>query len=93
MSPAVTLTLALGSIYGLLCHAFVGRRWRQLPLYWAVGVAGFLAGYAVAVVSGLDLLRLGAVPLLTTTLGSLAALAATAWLVRRPVRPRAAPER
>ncbi|HEX5502678.1 MAG TPA: hypothetical protein VFW96_08650 [Thermomicrobiales bacterium] len=83
MSPAVVLTLSLGSIYGLLCHAFVGRRWRQLPLYWAVGVAGFLAGYVVAVVSGLDVVRLGAVPLLATTLGSLAALAATAWLARK----------
>ena len=74
MSPSVVFSLLLGSIYGLLAHAFVGRRWRQLPLYWAAGVLGFFAGYALAVASGVETIRLGPVPLLEATLGAVVAL-------------------
>ncbi len=82
MSPSVVLSLLLGSIYGLLAHAFVGRRWRQLPLYWATGVLGFFAGYALAVASGIETLRLGPVPLMEATLGAGVALAAVFLFAR-----------
>lgn len=86
MSPAVILSLLLGSIYGLLCHAFIGRHWRQLPLYWGAGLLGFFAGYAAAVVGGSTLVHLGAVPLIEATVGSGLALALVGRLARRGAR-------
>lgn len=86
MSPPLVLSLVLGSIYGLLCHAFVGQRWRQVPLYWSVGVLGFFAGAVLAVAGGRELLRLGTVPLVEATFGSCVALGAVAWLARRRAR-------
>ena len=83
MSPSVVLSLLLGSLYGLLCHAFVGRHWRQLPVYWLVGVLGFFAGYAAAVLGGIEIARLGTVPLLEATLGSILALGLAARIARR----------
>ena len=83
MSPSVTLGFLLGSVYGLLAHLFVGRAWRELPVYWLTGVVGFFAGFIAAVLLGVELVRLGTVPLVEATLGSLACLALTAWLARR----------
>ncbi len=96
MSPSVTLGFLLGSVYGLLAHLFVGRAWRELPVYWLTGVAGFIAGFVAAVLLGVGLVRLGTVPLVETTLGSLACLALAAWLARRggmPASGRASPRR
>lgn len=98
MSPSVVLGVLLGSVYGLLCHALVGRTWRHLPLYWAVGVSGFFAGYALSVASGIELLRFGAIPLVEATLGSGIALVGSRWWLRRrairglpgPARPKRA---
>ncbi len=87
MSPSVTLGFLLGSVYGLLAHLFVGRAWRELPVYWLTGVVGFFAGFIAAVLLGVELVRLGTVPLVETTLGSLACLALTAWLARRGGTP------
>lgn len=87
MSPSVLVSLLLGSLYGLLWHAVAGRRWVQLPVYWFVGVLGFFVGYAAAITLGVELLRLGTVPLVEATLGSGIALAITWWLIGRRVRP------
>ena len=90
MPPSIALGCLLGSIYGLLGHAFVGQRWRQLPVYWLGGIAGFFAGYAAAALAGGGLIRLGSVPLLESSLGSCLALVILWWLIgRRP--PKAVP--
>ena len=91
MSPSVTLGFLLGSVYGLLAHLFVGRAWRELPVYWLTGVAGFFAGFVAAVLLGVELVRLGTVPLVEATFGSLACLALAAWLARRGGTPEAGP--
>ncbi len=93
MSPSVTLGFLLGSVYGLLAHLFVGRAWRELPVYWLTGVAGFFAGFVAAVLLGVELVRLGTVPLIEATLGSLACLALAAWLARRGETPDPGPAR
>lgn len=84
MPPSIVLGCLLGSIYGLLGHAFVGRRWRQLPAYWLGGVLGFFAGYLVAALAGGGLVRLGSVPLIETTIGAVAILALLWFLIGRP---------
>ena len=87
MSPSVLMSVLLGSLYGLLWHAVLGRRWTQLSLYWLTGVLGFFAGFALAAVTGVEVLRLGTVPLLEASLGSGIALAVVWWLIGRRARP------
>lgn len=86
MPPSVVLSCLLGSIYGLLGHAFAGQRWRQLPVYWLGGVLGFFAGYALAALGGGGLVTLGSVPLLESSLGSGLALALLWLLIGRQPR-------
>ena len=83
MSPSIVLGVLLGSIYGLLCHALVGRAWRQLPLYWLAGLVGFFAGFALSAAVGSNPIRLGTVPLVETTMTSIAGLAMLSWVLRR----------
>lgn len=87
MPPSVVLGCLLGSIYGFLGHAFVGQRWRQLPVYWLGGILGFFAGYSLAALGGGGVMLLGSVPLLESSLGSGLTLAIL-WLFigRRPRR-------
>ena len=86
MPPSIVLATLLGSIYGLLGHAFVGQRWRQLPIYWLGGLGGFFGGYVLVSLGGGGLIRLGSVPLLEPSLGSCLVLAAIWWLIgRRPL--------
>ena len=87
MSPSVALGLLLGSIYGLLAHLFVGRTWRQLPVYWFAAVLGFFGGFAGAVLTGVEIVRLGTVPLVEATLGSLLGVVVVGWLARPRARP------
>lgn len=83
MSPSIVLGVLLGSLYGLLWHACLGRGWRWLPLYWLVGLLGFFGGCVVATLGGFTALRLGSLPILEGIVGSLLALAATWWLAGR----------
>lgn len=88
MSPSIVMGLLLGSIYGLLWHACLGRRWLWLPLYWLSGLLGFLGGCILAVLGNIQFLRLGTLPLVEGTVGAFLALAATWWIAgRRRARP------
>jgi hypothetical protein len=86
MPPSVVLSCLLGSIYGLLGHAFAGQRWRQLPVYWLGGILGFFGGYALAALGGGGVVALGSVPLLESSLGSGLALAFLWLLIGRRSR-------
>lgn len=86
MPPSIVLATLLGSIYGLLGHAFVGQRWRQLPVYWLGGIVGFFGGYVLVSLGG-GLIRLGSVPLLEPSLGSCLVVVVIWWLIGRRPRP------
>lgn len=76
MPPPVLLGLTIATLYGCGCHALVGRRLWQWPLFWASALVGYGAGYAAGIALGLDWLRFGSTPLATATLGAGLAL----WL-------------
>lgn len=63
MSASLLLSLLFGSIIGLLAHSLLGRRLWHLPCYWVAGISGFLAGEIFAVLVGVEILRLGTIPL------------------------------
>lgn len=74
MPPSIILTLLLASICGLLFHSLFGRKLWQLPCFWLSAVVGFSAGEILAILAGVEFLRLGNVPLLPALLGTLIAL-------------------
>ena len=76
MPPSLLLGLTIASLYGCGCHALVGRRLWQWPLFWGAALAGFFIGYAAGVALGFEWLRVGSAPLAASTLGAVAML----WL-------------
>lgn len=47
MPPALIMSLILGSLYGLLFYALIGKSRRSLWVYWLVGALAFLVGQFV----------------------------------------------
>lgn len=86
MSPSLVLSAALGSIVGLLGHSALGRKAKQIPLYWGVGVAGFFAGSILSMLTGGGLVRIGSVPLLESLTTSIVSVLLLAWVLY--TRPR-----
>lgn len=76
MPPPVLLGLTVAVMYGCVCHAVVGRRLWQWPLFLVSAVAGFFAGYAAGVAFGIEWLRVGSLPMVASTVGAVVAL----WL-------------
>lgn len=74
MPPSLILSLLLGSIYGLLFHSMFGRKLWQLPCFWLSAVLGFYVGEILAILAGVELLRLGNIPILPATVGALGGL-------------------
>ena len=83
MTPSILLSLVIATVYGCGFHAVAGRRLWQWPVFWLSAIAGFFLGYVLGVASGLELGRIGSVPLAASTLGS-AALLALAWYFTAP---------
>jgi hypothetical protein len=89
MPPTLAFALMLATIYGLFFHALFGRRFWQLPCFLLVAIVGFLAGQVVGTMIGLDLVRIGNVPLVSATAGALIGMVAC-WFFTTPVpEPRA----
>lgn len=83
MSPALILSLVLGLFCGSLFHVVLGRRVWQWPLFVVASLIGVFGGFLAGVGWGFEWLRVGDVPLLTATIGALAATS-LAWFFSAP---------
>ena len=83
MSPSIILSLVIATAYGCGFHAVFGRRLWQWPIFWLSAIAGFFLGYILGVATGLELGRIGSMPLVASTLGA-AVLLALAWYFTMP---------
>ena len=81
--PAIVFSLVLATGYGCLFHVLVGRRLWQWPLFWITAVLGFFGGYVLAVIVGVEWLRVGSVPVAAASVGALSLLA-LAWYFSAP---------
>jgi hypothetical protein len=72
--PSLVLSLLLSSIFGLLFHSMFGRKLWQLPCFWLASVVGFHAGEVLAILAGVEFLRLGNIPLAPALAGAMAGL-------------------
>jgi hypothetical protein len=68
LAPASLLILLLATACASLAHVLLGRRWRQLPLFWAVALVGCLLAYGLGLRLPLALPAPAGVPVLEAVL-------------------------
>ncbi len=79
-SPPLALSLVLASFYAGLFHLIWGQLWGEFVLYWITAIIGFGLGQAIGNVIGLNVLMVGEVHLLETSLVCWGALFVAKWL-------------
>jgi hypothetical protein len=99
-ASGVVLGFLLATAYGAGFHFIVGGPARRIILYLLASWIGFALGHVIGDFFGIEALKLGAVYLLTASVGSWIALIGSWWLsqdapsaTRAPAAPRAAPRR
>ncbi len=74
MPPSLVLSLLLSSICGLLFHSMFGRKLWQLPCFVLAAVVGFHLGEVLAILAGVEFLRLGNIPMAPAVAGAVGGL-------------------
>ena len=72
--PAILISILLASIDALSYGLVIGKTGPRLWWYWAFAVAGFFAGFAIAGHGHWTTIGLGQVPVLESSVSSLAML-------------------
>ncbi|MEI8306991.1 MAG: hypothetical protein WCF99_07970 [Chloroflexales bacterium] len=67
-APATLLLLLIATACAALAHVLLGRRWRQLPIFWLAAVVGCLLAYGLNIHFPLDLPSPAGVPVLESVL-------------------------
>lgn len=79
-ASALILGFLLSSAYATAFHFIMGGPVRRILLYLIVSWVGFIAGQFAGDFLGIDLLKLGALHLLTASIGAWVALLLAWWL-------------
>ncbi|MFT5194156.1 MAG: hypothetical protein ACI9EW_001915 [Cellvibrionaceae bacterium] len=74
----------LAIAYGAAFHLFVGGNLPSILIYLVASALGFGLGHFIGLILGIETLRLGAVYLLTASLGSWTLLIFTRWFLNPP---------
>ncbi len=82
LPTGLVLGFFLATAYGAGFHVIMGGRARRIILYVTASWVGFVLGHLVGDLLQIDILNLGAVHLLSASLGSWIALLAS-WLLAR----------
>ena len=80
--PAIIISVLLASIYGLSFGLLIGKTGHRLWWYWAFAVAGFFLGFLIAAQGRWSDTGLGQVPIVESSVGSVAMLVLAAVLRR-----------
>lgn len=67
-APATLLILLIATACAALAHLLLGRRWRQIPLFWVAAVVGCLIAYGLGLRLPLALPAPAGVPVLEAVL-------------------------
>jgi hypothetical protein len=67
-APATLLLLLIATACAALAHVLLGRRWRQLPIFWIAAFVGCLIAYGLGLRFPLDLPYPAGVPVLESVL-------------------------
>lgn len=80
MSPALFLSVIISGLCAAFGHLLWGRRYRELPLFWLLGLAGFWLGQLASSLLHLNLLVIGTLHPVEGVLGAFAVLLLVKWL-------------
>jgi len=78
--PTLLLAFTLATLYGAGFHVWQGGGARRLALYLLAGWLGFGLGHLLGNLLKIQLVMIGALNVITATLGSVIALFAARWL-------------
>lgn len=78
------LSALLAIAYGAAFHLLVGGNFTSIVIYLIASVIGFILGHFIGLFLGIDTFRLGAVHLLTASLGSWFLLIFSRWFINPP---------
>ena len=81
-ASGIVLGFLLATIYGAAFHLFVGGPPRRIILYVIASWVGFTIGHIVGDLLSFDILKLGAVHLLSASIGAWIALTLS-WFLER----------
>lgn len=68
LAPATVLLLLIATVCAALAHVLLGRRWRQLPIFWLAAFVGCLIAYGLGLQFPLNLPHPAGVPVLEAVL-------------------------
>ncbi len=80
-ASSLILGILLSTAYGAAFHFIVGGPFRRMLFYVFAAWIGFALGHVIGNVLNIDLFKLGALNLLSASLGAWAALIMAWWLV------------
>jgi uncharacterized membrane protein YeaQ/YmgE (transglycosylase-associated protein family) len=80
LSPSLTFSILLATLYGMLAHLILGGDFGALVTYTLASFIGFAIGHGVGEVMDIHALAIGPTNVLTATLGSLIAIIALVFL-------------
>ncbi len=89
-SPILTFSFILATLYGAAFHVILGGDARRLVIFLLTSWIGFALGQFVGVTFGIDAFSIGALRVVSASLGALVALVAISFLTSRRMRKRAA---
>ncbi len=84
VASGLVLGFLMATLYGAGFHMIMGGRPRMIIIYLVVSWIGFFAGHFIGYFFGIETLKLGAVYLLSASVGSWLAIL-IAWLFSRNV--------
>ena len=82
MPPYVLLSLLIGAIYGILFFLWRGKSLKDLLIFSAAGVMGFIAGQIAANLVGMEIFLIGPVHMVEASMASWVMLFVTRWLIK-----------
>jgi hypothetical protein len=86
--PNVTFGFIVATLFGAVFHLVVGGDARRLALFLLAGWVGFAVGQIFGTLFEINILNIGALRIVTASLGALIALAAAHVLTANPARKR-----
>ncbi|MDA0244506.1 MAG: hypothetical protein OT477_13895 [Chloroflexi bacterium] len=81
-AAGLILGFLVATAYGAGFHVIVGGPARHIPLYLGASWVGFAVGHFAGDYLDIELFRLGAIHLLTASLGSWIGLISSRWLAK-----------
>ncbi|MCC6801509.1 MAG: hypothetical protein IT319_01395 [Anaerolineae bacterium] len=89
-TPTLTFAFILATLFGAAFHLIFGGDARRLAIFLLSSWIGFGLGQVIGVMFQVDIYNIGALRVVSATMGSLLALVATTFLTSKRMRKRSA---